>query len=167
MFKLVIICAVFAIVLVSAIGIGIYKDYQFQKNCGDYLKLAADAPNIERAQAFLEYAINYIELHKLTSGNTAVIFLRPDADLEIWYRQLKGAQKTLVDILRKTEISQLERDNALMKLREVLTDIGRDGSEITVPTMIFIYPYAQLFAFIVVISFFGFLFCFFIIVANS
>lgn len=109
--------------------------YDFSGNCEDYLKLAGDAPNVNKAADFLGTALNYIELNHLTSGNSAIYFKKPDADLGIWYEQLLGAYET-ADSLRQSTASQLELDNALMKIREVVLD----GTIVTVPTKITWYP---------------------------
>ncbi len=43
--------------------------------------------------------------------------------------------------------SQLEKDNALMKIREVLVDIGSSGVSVTLPVHINLYPYQGLYFF--------------------
>lgn len=120
--------------------------YGFKNGCSAYLKLAGDAPNIEKADEFLGKALEYIEENELTRGNSAILFKTPDADLRIWYEQLLGAKRTTEDVLESlrkdpASIDQLTRDNALMKLREVVLDEGSDGTEVTLPANISWYPY--------------------------
>lgn len=120
--------------------------YSFNKNCGDYLKLAADAPSIKLADKFLGKALNYIEENNLTEGNSAFIFHTPSADVGIWYNQIRGAKETTSGIINRiqkdsTSVTQLEMDNALMKIREVVMDAGEKGISITKPTKIIYYPH--------------------------
>jgi hypothetical protein len=120
----------------------IYQGYVFKLNCGGYLKLAADAPTIERAGDFLSRALGYIEKTGKTSGNSAVIFKTPENDVGLWYGQLLAAKMTTDKILeRGSSATQLEKDNALMKIRETLLDQGEKGTVITRPAHISIVPY--------------------------
>ena len=118
--------------------------YNFKSNCDDYLKLAGDAPSIEKADKFLGRALNYMESNDYTSGNSAIIFKTPDCDIGIWYEQIKGAKATTEAILQRIEmgenVTQLEKDNALMKIREVLLDNSSDGTKVTTPDWISMYP---------------------------
>jgi len=119
--------------------------YNFNNNCGDYLKLAGDAPSIEKAHHFLSKAVDHIERSHLTSGNSAYIFRTPENDVGIWYEQILGAKKTAESILERDQkspnsLSQLERDNALMKIREVLLDDSKEGTTVTLPKNINWFP---------------------------
>jgi len=138
--------------------------YNFKMGCKDYLKLAGDAPTIERAHEFLSGAVRYMEEHGLITGNSALVFHTPRADLGIWYKQTKGALDTLSDIIKRqengTSLAQLERDNALMKIREVVLDNGSDGTEVTLPPNISLFPHQVFFWFLFVASLL-FQFCWF------
>lgn len=119
--------------------------YDFTSNCEDYLKLSGDAPTLEKAHGFLNQALDYIEKEDLTSGHTAFFFDKPDNDLEIWYTQIKGAAETTGTLLEKIEsdpesVSQLVRDNALMKIREVVLDDASGSTTVTVPCHITWFP---------------------------
>ncbi len=132
--------------LVVAIIVLVVMDYNFRANCGDYLKLAGDAPTIQKAQEFLGLALDYIQKRELTHGNTALLFKTPRNDVGIWYQQIVGAQATLSQLLGRVEkdpesVSQLEKDNALMKIREVILDQGKDGTKITKPNFIACFPF--------------------------
>lgn len=123
----------------------IVMEYNFDNTVGDYLKLAGDAPSVERANEFLTNAIDGIERRGITKGNSAYIFKTPDADVGIWYSQITGAKETLTSILNRVKadsssVTQLERDNALMKIREVLLDQSQSGTTVTLPPHIAIYP---------------------------
>ena len=143
--------AIIGIVLLAAVfATTAYKGYIFKKNCSAYLKLAADAPTIERARDFTALALQYIESKNLTKGNTAVFFPTPTTNLELWYGQIKTAYINIVTLIEQEKInpgsvSQLTKDNVLMKLREVLIDNGDKGVEITVPSNITVYPNQYLF----------------------
>ncbi|MDP2930544.1 MAG: hypothetical protein Q8N56_02990 [bacterium] len=140
-----------SLVVVAVISLIIWGGYlglarwQFNKNCGDYLKLAGDAPTVERADGFLEKAIAYIEKTNMVSGNSSIIFKKPTNDVGIWYAQIKAAKETTEKIIVRGEgVSQLERDNALMKIRETVLDQGERGTMVTTPDWISLFPY-QLF----------------------
>ncbi|MBU1199185.1 MAG: hypothetical protein KKE98_00120 [Nanoarchaeota archaeon] len=117
------------------------KWYKFKKGCSSYLKLAGDAPNIQKADEFLKQALDYMEQKNLTSGNSAYIFPTPQSNLSIWYEQIKGTKETVSELIQKGENStQLEKDNALMKIREVVLDQGEKGTHVTLPPNITWYP---------------------------
>lgn len=121
--------------------------YDVKVGCTDYLKLAGDAPSVQRANEFLGKALSYMESHNLTSGNSAILFPTPTSDVGIWYSQTKGAKETLDALLEREKsgsVSQLERDNALMKIREVVLDSGKEGTEVTHPPQINWYPHQKL-----------------------
>lgn len=131
-------------IMVSVLSIIFW--YSFVKNCEDYLKLAGDAPNVVRADEFLGQALDYIEKENLTSGNSAYIFHTPKNDVGIWYEQIKGAKETTAALLKKAKenpesVSQLEQDNALMKIREVVLDSSKSGTKVTLPDAIAWFPY--------------------------
>ena len=124
---------------------GIVRGYFFSRDCGSYLKLAADAPTVERASGFMETAIAYLVATGRTQGNSAVIFKTPKNDVGIWYQQTRAALETTRAIIQKgAGASQLERDNALMKIRETLLDMGESGTQLTLPSHISIVPYQVL-----------------------
>ncbi|HBI16718.1 MAG TPA: hypothetical protein DDY52_00970 [Candidatus Moranbacteria bacterium] len=132
--------------LISVTVFSIIFWYSFAKNCEDYLKLAGDAPSIEKADKFLGQALSYIEKENLTRGNSAYIFHTPKNDVGIWYEQIKGAKETTLFLLDKIEnkpeiVSQLEQDNALMKIREVVLDSSQNGTSVTLPDAITWFPY--------------------------
>lgn len=115
--------------------------YWFDRDCGNYLKLAGDAPNIERTESFLRSALAYIDSHHLTEGNTAWIFKTPENDLSIWHGQIVGAWETASSLILKAgKATQLEKDNALMKIRETVLDEGQ-AVQITHPANISWYPH--------------------------
>lgn len=131
----IIICAV--IFIITAI-----VDWQqyiaFQQNCGSYLKLAADANTVELAKERLSTAIKYLEDSNLTKGNTGTIYNTPETDIKVWYDNLVASENELEKI--KTDASQFEKTNVLMKLRETLLDHGEKGDSITVPNFLHLYP---------------------------
>ncbi len=115
------------------------------------MKLAGDAPSIQRADEFLGKALDYMEKENLTQGNSALIFPTPTSNVGIWYQQIKGAKETTENILAREKespvaVSQLERDNALMKIREVLLDNSSNGTVVTAPNLISWFPMQWLMA---------------------
>jgi len=112
---------------------------QFDQNGGGNLKRAADANTVELAKEELGKAIAYFEQRQLTSGYTSIVYHTPDEDLEFWYKNLKAAYGELETVQPYT--TQLERTNVLMKLRETLLDNTGEGTSVTLPQGISIYPY--------------------------
>jgi len=110
---------------------------EFDQNCGGYLKQAADANTAELSLKRLNMAVKYAEDHGLTEGYTSVFYKTEDDNIGYWYQNLKACQKELQEVIGK---SQLEQTNVLMKVRESLTDNGKEGTELTVPSGIACYP---------------------------
>ena len=135
-------------------GVRVVSYIQFDRNCEGYLKRAADANNITLARGELAKALKYMESHELTNGYTSILYTTPDEDVEFWYINIKSAYEQLLK-LDPEAVSDLEESNILMKLRETLCDNGKDGSSITVPSGISIYPYNVLWC---VMAFGGLLF---------
>lgn len=120
-------------------GVRIYKsEVTFYKHCDAYLKTAADANTIELAKKQLSKAVEYCETNRLTSGYTSIFFDTPDEDIEFWYSNLKASLNELNSVPENA--TQLEKSNVLMKLRETLLDTTSDGTEVTCPDGISIYP---------------------------
>lgn len=107
----------------------IIKGVQFNANCGEYLKMAADANSIDIAEKHLSTAISYLETNNLTSGYTKIFIYRPTNDIGMWYENLKTAQTQLRE-MQNSEYTELEQSNMLMKLRETILD---DNSVLTHP----------------------------------
>lgn len=114
---LAIICTLVAIL--SSIVAGV-KSVKFTNGCIAYLKLAGDAPTVERAEMFLKKVVAYIDDNNLNEGNSSIIIIRPTNDLEIWAGQMKAAYKIVSCLSNKENVDQLTKDNALMKIREVV-----------------------------------------------
>jgi hypothetical protein len=139
------ILGIISLVLVSVVSIQFW--YSFKTNCGDYLKLAGDAPTVERANEFLDKAISYLERENKTSGNSALIFHTPANDVGVWYGQLKAAKQIVEQVLNyqpkaseDPNLLQVNKSNALMKVRETVLDQGENGVSVTKPAHITWYP---------------------------
>lgn len=111
---------------------------QFNMGCEQYLKRAADANSVEMAKDQLKTAIDYAESEGLTEGIVSIILKQPKNDIGFWYDNMKKSYEELEKVDENT--SQLERTNILMKLRESLTDSSEDGTVVTIPDGISIYP---------------------------
>ena len=127
---LVILAIILFIMPCTTWAYSIVKSIQFTANCGDYLKMAADANSIEIAEERLSTAITYLENNNLTSGYTKIFVYYPSNDIGMWYENLKSAQTQLQE-LQKTDYTELEQSNMLMKLRETILD---EGGLLTHPT---------------------------------
>lgn len=128
----------------------IVKSVAFNQQCGGYLKQAADANTPELALERLNFAVEYIEAHGLTSGYTSVLWKTEDENVGYWYQNIKACQQELQQCLDGT---QLEKSNVLMKVRESLTDDGKEGVTLTVPHGISRYPYNALLGILRLISY--------------
>ena len=113
------------------------KYVEFDQNCGGFLKQAADANTVELAKERIDIAVDYIEKHDLTYGYTSVLWKTEDENVEYWYNNIKACQRELEQC---KNASQLEKSNVLLKVRESLTDNGKDGTELTLPDGISLYP---------------------------
>jgi hypothetical protein len=127
----------------------VVKNIQFDQNCSGYLKQAADANTPELALDCLNKALVYVEKNHLTYGYTSVFYKTEDENVEFWYSNLKACQKELKACLNGI---QLEKSNVLMKVRESLTDEGKNGTELTIPSGISRYPNNFPFAILNVLS---------------
>ena len=126
-----------------------YRSIRFTQECEGYLKQAADASTAEIALDRLDKAIAYIESHNLTSGYTSIVYKTQDEDLGYWYDNIVTCRDNLKKCLKS---SQLEKDNALMRMREVLTDQGEKGTILTIPDGISRAPQNKMWAILNTIS---------------
>lgn len=120
----------------------IVRGIAFNQNCGGYLEQAANANSVELALERLNVAIEYIEEHDMTEGYTSVLWKTENDNIGYWYRNLKTCQEELEACVNS---SQLEKTNVLLKVRESLTDEGKDGTKLNTPGGISRYPDNALF----------------------
>jgi len=113
-------------------------------DCGGHLKRAADANTVEMAKKELITAIKYLQDNNMTAGYTSVLYRTPDEDIEFWYTNLNQSLGELSAVTNST--SQLEKSNILMKLRETLLDQNKDGTSVTQPAGISIFPKNKIYA---------------------
>ena len=90
----------------------IVKAVQFNMNCTQYIKRAADANTVELAKEELAKAISYAERNNLTEGVVSIFLQQPKNDIGYWYKNLT----------------------------ESLTDEKQSGVYVTMPYGISIYP---------------------------
>jgi len=115
----------------------VIKGIQFDQQCGGYLKQAADANTPEIALERINLALKYIEDNNLTNGYTSVLWKTEDENVGFWYKNIKACQSELESCL---DGSQLEKSNVLMKVRESLTDNDENGTTLTIPEGISVFP---------------------------
>lgn len=116
-------------------GVRLYKSITFGINCGGRIKRAADSNTIELAKKEMQVVVLYLEDNDMTKGYTSILYKTPDEDVGFWYENLKSALDELEKV--KPSISQLEKSNLLMKLRETLLD---EDASVTLPMGISIFP---------------------------
>lgn len=115
----------------------VVMNIQFNQNCAGYLKQAADANTVELAKERIDLAVDYIEMNALVYGYTSVLWKTESENVEYWYKNIKACQRELEQC---KNASQLEKSNVLLKVRESLTDNGKDGTELILPYGISRYP---------------------------
>lgn len=116
----------------------IVKAVQFDMNCTQYIKRAADANTVELAKEELAKAISYAEKNNLKEGVVSIFFHQPKNDVGYWYKNMSEAYAELENLPENA--TSLEKTNVLMKLRESLTDDKKSGVSVTMPEGISIYP---------------------------
>lgn len=114
------------------------KDVQFDINCTQHIKRAADANTIETAKEELSKAISYAEKNNLTEGTVSIFLNQPKNDIGYWYKNITKAYAELKNL--PEDATPLEKTNVLMKLRETLIDEDSENSG-TIPDGISVYPY--------------------------
>ena len=140
------------IIFISLITARLIKTVQFDKNCTQYLKRAADASTVELALDELNKAIRYAETNNLTSGYVSIFIQQPTNDIGYWYKNMVACRDELKAIPEDATV--LERSNLLMKVRESLTDNGKNGVSITCPAGLDVYPDNKPYFWVTTISFF-------------
>ena len=133
------------------ISIPVINSVNFDWNCEEYIKRAADAASPEKCGEELDKAIQYAKEHGITTGNTGIIFKTPACDVGFWYDNLVGAREALKEVENTAEVqpTSLERSNVLMRVREALLDNAKDGVSVTLPPSIGFYPHVLLFTLMV------------------
>ncbi len=112
---------------------------EFNVNCEQYIKRAADASTVETAIGELEKAISYAEKNDLTDGVVSVFLHQPKNDIGFWYNNITEACEELKNL--PEDVTSLEKTNVLMKIRETLIDESREEVLVTCPDGISIYPH--------------------------
>jgi hypothetical protein len=156
---------IFSLLIILALStVRVVNCVSFSLNCSQYLKRAADANTVGLAQKNLVDAIIYLEEKNLTNGVVSIFLHQPKNDIGYFYTNLKASLKELQEVTDKT--TQLEKTNVLMKLRETLCDNSKEGTTITCPDGISIYPYNAL-CFWIFIVFSTFSLIFIIVIFNE
>ena len=134
-------CIIGCILFLAWAGFRTYHGIQFDRNCDGFLKRAADANTVDLAKQQLQLAVNYCDANGFTvnSGYTSIWYNTPDEEIGFWYKNL---EESLIGLSKvPPDASELEKSNQLMKLRETLLDDDSDGTTVTCPEGISIYPY--------------------------
>lgn len=131
--------AIIATIVFSAwVIIRTVKAVQFDMNCSQYIKRAADANTVETAKEELAKAISFAEENDLTKDIVSIFFYQPKNDVEYWYKNMTESYAELEKL--PEDATSIEKTNVLMKLRETLTDQKEGGVSVTIPSGISIYP---------------------------
>jgi hypothetical protein len=148
----IIAAATMSLLFIGIVSVRGCATIQYNANCGGYLKRAADANTVDRANVELTRAIKYLSDNNMTRGYTSVIYKTPDEDVGYWYNNLVDAQQELDRALANPGMTQLESSNVLMKLRETLTDNGDSGTKVTEPQGIDVFPNNKLWALVTTLA---------------
>lgn len=128
----------FTIILILRLGFYI----QYDRYVDSYLKRAADANTVERAKEELSTALENIrDLNldcKPDTCYTSIFFTTPDEDIGFWYHNILDSYHELKKL--DPEATHLEKSNTLIKLRETLLDNDKNGTKVTSPPGISVYP---------------------------
>jgi len=135
---LAIVCSVLAVWVSVAVAA---RSIRFTNGCTGYLKLAANAATVERAEVFLTKVVDYIDKNDLNIGNSSIFIERPTNDLQEWSKNLRTARNLLARLIDDPNTSQLTKDNTLMKIREVILKESNDDNSVNVPDNIALYPW--------------------------
>lgn len=133
-----VLAIIFSLIFCGWMVVRIVAAIQFNINCEEYIKRAADANTIEMAKEELAKAIDYTEQNNLTEGIVSIFLKNPKNDVGFWYDNMVAAYEELDNLPEDSE--PLEKTNVLMKLRESLTDSSSGNTEVTCPDGISIYP---------------------------
>ncbi len=134
-----ILLAVLAVLYLMAWGgTRAVKAVLFDINCGGHITRASHANTVDLARQELVGVVKYLEENRLTDGYTSILYQTPDEDVGFWYKNLKDSLEELHHV--KSDASQLEKSNVLIKLRESLQSHGEKGDSIIVPGGISVYP---------------------------
>ena len=128
----------FLLMIILAIYLTIAQ-IQFTANCSGFLKKAADSSSYITASEQIGYALDYCNANNLTNGRSHAIYYTQDCDIKFWYDNLVEQKQSLDSINEST--TDLEISNRMIRMREVLTDVNDDGTSITCPANISLYPY--------------------------
>ncbi|MEG0872731.1 MAG: hypothetical protein RSE00_01965 [Clostridia bacterium] len=126
------------------------KASQFERNCGEYIRRATVAADIQTAKVELAKALNYAEKEKLTKGTVKLFRQDPRNDLGFWYNTLSSSYQELDKV---SNGSWMEQSASLMKMRGSL-------QEMVIPTGITIYPYNMFYFVWVMVALFGATICY-------
>ena len=137
--KFIVAWAIIATIVFCAWStVRIVKFVQFDMNCTQYIKRAADANTVELAKEELAKAISYAEKNNLTEGVVSIFLHQPKNDVGYWYKNMTQSYSELDKL--SGNATSLEKSNVLMRLREALTDNNESGVSVTIPDGISIYP---------------------------
>ena len=137
--KFIVAWAIIATIVFCAWStVRIVKFVQFDMNCTQYIKRAADANTVELAKEELAKAISYAEKNNLTEGVVSIFLHQPKNDVGYWYKNMTQSHSELDKL--SVNATSLEKSNVLMRLREALTDNNESGVSVTIPDGISIYP---------------------------
>lgn len=135
--------AVCLTVSVAILSLGVivgrwWVGFSFDRGCGNYLTLASNAGEVKLATEYLDKSIAYLNEHKYTEGNTAILWPTPSTDVALWYKNIVVSRDELQQLAGQPSVAQT---NALMKLRESLTDHVDGNIQLTMPGPVWLMPY--------------------------
>lgn len=114
---------------------------ELQQDIVSPLKKASDAPTLQSANELLKKAVGNIEKKGLDEGNSYLLYADDNSSLDLWYGQLKLAQIETDKLLSDSSLSRVDMSNHLIKLRETIVDDTNNGTKVTKPPYLQLYPY--------------------------
>lgn len=142
---LLVLAIMFSVLAITVSIIAGVKSVRFTNGCTSYLKLAANSATIERAEPFLTKVVDYIQKNDLDFGNSSIFIERPANDLEEWSKNIRASRNLLIRLIDDPNTSQLTKDNALLKIREIIVKESYNHGSVNVPDNIAFVPWQSFF----------------------
>lgn len=113
------IVAILATISLLVTTVVMFSWYSFVSNTVGYLRLVENASTIEKADELLGQALVYIDKHRMIGVNSVSVIAFGD-DPDALCGRIKAAKEISAKIKDSNSVLQSERDNALVKVREVV-----------------------------------------------
>lgn len=132
-------------VMLGIWSISVYgsNSYYCGRHVSGHIKRAATASTVPIAREELGKALEGARQRDWDYGRTSEFMTLPEYDIGYWYQNLTAAYDELA-LADSPSVSQLEKTNVLLKLRETLTERDNKGNtSAALPEMLYAMPYGH------------------------